>query len=111
MRSATRLTCFGLKAKVMQVMGRHFLATGESKLIICYHVNGENDIVDMACMCHILKMATASTFPIKKLVNLTEDQASRISAYRFDGRIPSENEAIRRLIELGLEAAKQEVKP
>ena len=44
-------------------------------------------------------------FPVKKLVNLTEGQARRVSEYRFDERLPSENQAVRRLIELGLEAA------
>ncbi len=33
--------------------------------------------------------------------------AGRVAAYRFDARLPSENEAMRRLIELGLEAAKK----
>ena len=50
-------------------------------------------------------MAGEKSFPVKKLVNLTEDQARRVSEFRFDQRLPSENEAVRRLIELGLEAA------
>jgi hypothetical protein len=52
-------------------------------------------------------MSKEAVFPIKKLVNLTEEQAKRISDFRFDERLPSENEAIRRLVELGLEAAKR----
>lgn len=47
-------------------------------------------------------MAGEILFPVKKLVALTPDQAERIASYRFDNRIPSESEAIRRLIELGL---------
>jgi hypothetical protein len=47
-------------------------------------------------------MAPEPTYPVKKLVNLTEDQAERISTFRFENRIPSENEAIRRLIDAGL---------
>lgn len=54
-----------------------------------------------------LFMSKEAAFPIKKLVNLTEEQAKRISDFRFDKRLPSENEAIRRLIELGLETAKR----
>lgn len=46
-------------------------------------------------------------FPVKKLVRLTEGQEKRIADFRFSKRLQSENEAIRRLIELGLEAAKQ----
>jgi hypothetical protein len=46
-------------------------------------------------------------FPVKKLVRLTEEQERQIADFRFAQRIQSENEAIRRLIELGLEAAKQ----
>jgi hypothetical protein len=51
-------------------------------------------------------MANEPLYPIKKLVYLTEGQAKRISEYRFGERVQSENEAIRRLIELGLEAAR-----
>lgn len=56
-------------------------------------------------MLYITNMAPEQTYPVKKLVNLTEDQAQRISAFRFDNRIPSENEAIRQLIEIGLKAS------
>jgi hypothetical protein len=47
-------------------------------------------------------MGRPPTHPIKKLISLTEEQAKAISDYRFDARIPSENEAIRDLIEKGL---------
>ena len=50
-------------------------------------------------------MAKQTVFPVKTLVNLTDDQAQRIADFRYDNRIPSENEAIRQLIELGLQAA------
>jgi hypothetical protein len=49
-------------------------------------------------------MAAEVAYPVKKLVNLTEELASRISSFRYEQRIPSENEAIRRLIEAGLRA-------
>lgn len=49
-------------------------------------------------------MAGATLFPVKKLLALTPDQAERIASYRFDNRIPSEAEAVRQLIELGLES-------
>lgn len=48
------------------------------------------------------RMAADTTFPVKKLVNLTEDQARLISEFRFSQRLKSENEAIRTLIERGL---------
>ncbi len=50
-------------------------------------------------------MARDTAYPVKKLVSLTEDQAKRISDFRFDMRLQSENEAIRQLIELGLNAS------
>lgn len=50
-------------------------------------------------------MARETTYPVKKLVNLTEEQAKRISDFRFEQRLQSENEAIRRLIEIALDAA------
>ncbi|TDQ53532.1 hypothetical protein EV658_1404 [Phaeovulum veldkampii DSM 11550] len=50
-------------------------------------------------------MSKDTVFPVKKLVNLTEDQAKRISDFRFEKRLASENEAIRVLIGLGLDAS------
>ena len=48
-------------------------------------------------------MAKETVYPVKKLVNLTEEQAARIADFRFERRIPSENEAIRQLIEMALD--------
>jgi hypothetical protein len=45
---------------------------------------------------------TSTIFPVKKVVNLTAEQAKRIRDYRFAQQIDSENEAIRQLIEAGL---------
>ena len=44
---------------------------------------------------------------VKKLLVLPEDMARRIADYRFGQRIPSANEAVRRLITLGLAAEQQ----
>jgi len=55
-------------------------------------------------------MGRPPTHPIKKLISLTEAQAQAISDYRFDARIPSENEAIRDLIEKGLSIVGREKK-
>lgn len=51
-------------------------------------------------------MARPPTYPVKKLIALTEEQAAQIVDFRFEARIASESDAIRKLIELGLEAAK-----
>lgn len=56
-------------------------------------------------------MAAETVFPIKKLVRLTEEQEKRIADFRFSKRIQSENEAIRQLIDIGLEATKTPAKP
>jgi len=56
-------------------------------------------------MRYFFFMARETTYPVKKLVNLTEEQAKRISDFRFEQRLQSENEAIRRLIEIALDAA------
>ena len=52
-------------------------------------------------------MAKEVAYPVKKLVNLTEEQGRRIADFRFENRIPSENEAIRQLIELGLSVSEK----
>jgi len=40
-----------------------------------------------------------------KLIRLADDQVERISTFRFENRIPSEAQAFRKLLDLGLEAA------
>lgn len=46
-------------------------------------------------------------YPVKKLVHLTEEQARKIADYRFENRLQSENEAIRRLIDKALTPTKK----
>jgi len=53
-------------------------------------------------------MPRKPAYPVKKLLGLTEEMAERISDYRFEARINSESDAIRQLIELGLEVVKRE---
>jgi hypothetical protein len=50
-------------------------------------------------------MSKPVVFPHKKLINLTDEMVARIVDFRFEHRLSSENEAIRRLIEIGLETA------
>ena len=52
-------------------------------------------------------MSKETAFPVKKLIYLTDEQARMISEYRFDKRLNSENEAVRQLIDIGLDAAKR----
>ena len=56
-------------------------------------------------------MSKPVVFPNKKLINHTEEMLARISDFRFDRRLSSENEAIRRLIEIGLETSGYGLKP
>ena len=56
-------------------------------------------------------MPKETLYPIKKLIYLTTETAERVRAYRFDQRIETDNEAIRRLIEAGLSAQKPAKKP
>ena len=53
-------------------------------------------------------MVTETLYPIKKLIRLTPEQAERIRVFRFGEMIGSELEAIRRLIDLGLDAAEKQ---
>lgn len=59
----------------------------------------------MLHMAYFSVMARETAYPVKKLVNLTEEQARRISDFRFSQRLQSENEAIRSLIEIALGVA------
>ena len=49
-------------------------------------------------------MARPATHPIKKVVGFDSELIERVRNYRFKQRIPTENEAIRRLIKAGLSA-------
>lgn len=49
-------------------------------------------------------MAKDTQYPIRKLAYFSEEMAASISEFRYKSRIPSENEAIRRLIHSGLTA-------
>jgi hypothetical protein len=62
-----------------------------------------SNIVNMLNIEYIGRMPryTSTIYPVKKVVSLTNEQAQRIRDYRFNERIESENEAIRRLIEAG----------
>jgi hypothetical protein len=49
-------------------------------------------------------MARPATHPIRKLVGFDPELLTRVRKYRSKQRISTENEAIRRLIKLGLNA-------
>lgn len=51
-------------------------------------------------------MAVNSATTTRKLVSLPNSMVQAIEDFRFRERVKTESEAIRRLIELGLEAAK-----
>ncbi len=51
-------------------------------------------------------MVREKSMETRKIVSITADMAEAISNFRFENRIRSESEAIRRLIEMGLAAAK-----
>ena len=50
------------------------------------------------------QMARLATHPIRKLVGFDPELLARVRSYRSKQRISTENEAIRRLIKLGLNA-------
>jgi hypothetical protein len=53
-------------------------------------------------------MARPKTMAGRKIVSLPPDLEKAVDDFRFENRFPTESEAIRRLIELGLKAAKAE---
>jgi hypothetical protein len=56
---------------------------------------------------YIDRMARRTIAPARKQVSLAQDVASEVEDFRLENRIPTESEAIRRLIELGLIAASE----
>jgi hypothetical protein len=55
-------------------------------------------------MGYLTHMAINKETTVQKLVAMPRELAERISEFRYDNRLPSEAEAIRRLIEAGLSA-------
>jgi Arc/MetJ-type ribon-helix-helix transcriptional regulator len=53
-------------------------------------------------------MARPKTMAGRKIVSLPPDLEKAVDDFRFENRFPTESEAIRHLIELGLKAAKAE---
>lgn len=52
-------------------------------------------------------MARDSSYPHRKMVSISEEMAKAIDDYRFLNRIPSETEALRQLLDLGLQVAQK----
>ena len=63
-------------------------------------------IVNAIHMAYIIGMETA--YPVRKALQFTAEQWEQVRAFRFDAKIDTEAEAVRRLIEFGLQAAKIE---
>lgn len=57
-------------------------------------------VVSAIDIIYIRRMETA--FPVRKALQFTLDQWEQVKAFRFDQKIGTEAEAVRRLIELGL---------
>jgi Arc/MetJ-type ribon-helix-helix transcriptional regulator len=56
-------------------------------------------------------MAKPKTMETRKLVSMPAQLANAIEDYRYTNRIPSDSEAIRRLIEAGLKAIPAQAEP
>ena len=52
-------------------------------------------------------MAVNPETTVRKLVSIPREVWEKVDDYRFENRIKTESEAIRRLIELGLKAARE----
>lgn len=57
-------------------------------------------------ICYTASMARPRTMAGRKIVSLPPNLEKAVDDFRFENRFPTESEAVRRLIELGLEAAK-----
>jgi hypothetical protein len=58
------------------------------------------------CICYVIDMAREKLMSSRKIVSLPSGLGDQIENYWFENRMNTEAEAVRRLIVLGLEAAK-----
>ena len=72
-----------------------------------------NAIGVIGAIGYILGMANENEmYPVKKLLRMTDEMAQRISKCRYDSRLPSESETIRRLLTVALDTLdRQREKP
>jgi hypothetical protein len=61
-------------------------------------------MVNPCDMRYMLGMAKQTKYPVRKLSYFSDEMAKAIDDFRYAQRIPSENEAIRQLIQTGLAA-------
>lgn len=52
-----------------------------------------------------------TAYPVRKALGFTAEQWERVRAFRFEHRFGTEAEAVRRLLDLGLEAVAQNLLP
>ncbi len=52
-----------------------------------------------------------TAYPVRKALGFTAEQWARVRAFRFEHRFGTEAEAVRRLLDLGLEAVGQGLLP
>lgn len=60
-------------------------------------------MVNPCDMRYMLGMAKQTKYPVRKLSYFSDEMAKAIDDFRYAQRIPSENEAIRQLIQTGLD--------
>ncbi|GAN61621.1 hypothetical protein ACI01nite_24860 [Acetobacter cibinongensis] len=60
-------------------------------------------------MGYFTYMAINKEKTVQKLISMPRELAEEISNYRYDNRLPSEAEAVRQLIKLGLEKRKKAI--
>jgi hypothetical protein len=51
-------------------------------------------------------MGMETLYPVRKALQFTTEQWEKVRAFRFEQRISTEADAVRRLIDLGLETGK-----
>ncbi len=52
-----------------------------------------------------------TAYPVRKALGFTAEQWARVRAFRFEHRIATEAEAVRRLLDLGMQAVGQGLLP
>jgi hypothetical protein len=53
-----------------------------------------------------MAVTTGPSYPVRKALQFTAEQWVKVNAFRFDQKIETEAETVRRLIDFGLAAAK-----
>ena len=68
-------------------------------------------LADIAGIAYVPGMSSETAYPVRKALGFAAGQWERVRSFRFEHRFATEAEAVRRLLDLGMEAVARGLLP